>query len=118
MEIHVNPQHGSIEVSQGKELIFLKVAEIIFIEISDRKTFVHTRDKIYRSRLNLQECLKQLPDYFMQIGKSQIANIIEIASINKSLSSTPRITFHQSEKSTWVSRKYYKALLNKKRSLL
>ena len=118
MEIHLNPKHQSIEVFLDKEIFFLNISDIIFIEINNRKTYVHTKDRVYQSRLHLREFIELLPDYFQQIGKSQIANSLEISAINKSFSSIPKISFRNSAKTTWVSRKYYKALIMKKRSLL
>ncbi|MGT2948945.1 LytTR family DNA-binding domain-containing protein [Streptococcus devriesei] len=118
MEIHLNSKHQSVEVFSEKEIFFLNITDIIFIEINNRKTYVHTVNRVYQSRLNLRDFMELLPDYFQQIGKSQIANSLEISAINKSFSSTPKISFRNSAKTTWVSRKYYKELLMKKRSLL
>ena len=70
-----------INVSGDYELLRIKYSDISYISIIDRKLFVYDKDgKEYRANGTLSDIEKKLPNYFMRINKSTIANERYISS--------------------------------------
>ncbi|GEL15281.1 LytTR family DNA-binding domain-containing protein [Pediococcus cellicola] len=112
-------QEDAIACYQGETEYFLKLDQILFIETADRRLQIHTSDNIYMSKKHLYELADRLPGYFLQISKSALVNLYQINALNKSIS-TCLISFHNSHKQVYASRRYYKQLqerLNEMRSL-
>lgn len=55
--------------------------EIIFIEKVERKTFIHTRMKVYQNSESLTDLLEKLPYGFVQSHRSYIVNINQLTNI-------------------------------------
>lgn len=88
---------------------FLKPESILFIETENRQLQIHTADDIYTSKERLYEIATELPAYFMQVAKSTIVNLNQINALNKSISNC-LISFYDSHKEVYASRRYYKQL--------
>lgn len=88
---------------------FLKPSSILFIETENRQLQIHTIDEIYTSNERLYEIAEELPDYFLQVAKSTIVNLKQINALNKSISNC-LISFYDSPKEVYASRRYYKQL--------
>lgn len=90
---------------------YLTPLEILFLETSDNKVVVHTRSHIYQSTLHLYQLEEMLPHFFLRISKSTIVNTKNIRSIQRNLTGASELNFDGTNKKTFVSRSYYKALI-------
>ncbi|WP_228765833.1 LytTR family DNA-binding domain-containing protein [Bombilactobacillus apium] len=85
------------------------MTQFLFFETDNRQVQAHTQHEIYQTRLHLYELEQLLPRSFMCISKSTILNLNAIYGIEYTVSST-RITFQETAKQVYVSRKYYQQL--------
>ncbi|MBO5488488.1 MAG: LytTR family transcriptional regulator [Eubacterium sp.] len=100
----------------GKEdaEVFVRPEEILFFETDGNEVIAHTREQSYQTKYRLYELEERLPDYFMRVAKSTIANAREIRAIRKNnLSTTSVAEFAGTPKQIYVSRHYSKALKEK-----
>ena len=105
-------------ISKKQKIIFYKdnveyyidLSDILFFETEDNCINAHTRDNIYQVKYKLYELENILSNNFVRISKSTILNIDEIHSITKNLTSSSVVEFKNSQKKTYVSRRYYKDL--------
>lgn len=104
---------GSLEVCRGEADYYLKYSEIIFLETDDGIVIVHTKDQIFHTKQKLYELEQLLPPYFFRVSKSTILNTREVRCIHKNITGASEIEFTGSVKKTYVSRNYYKPLLDK-----
>ena len=98
--------------SSGAEY-FIPFAEILYFDSGDGKVYAHTARGIYSSELRLFELEEMLPLSFIRVSKSTIVNVDLIVSLRKEAVGNGEIYFKNSEKMTYFSRSYYKALRNK-----
>jgi len=73
----------------------------------------HTTEKMYESSYRLYELEEILPGYFMRISKSTIVNLKQIYSITRNLTASSAVEFCGSNKKVYVSRIFYKALIER-----
>lgn len=93
---------------------YFALSQILFFESSENnKINAHTVDDIYEIKYKLYELEEILPNNFVRISKSTIANIDYIFSISKSVTSSSLIQFNKSHKQVYISRFYYKNLKQK-----
>lgn len=104
---------GTLAVSKGDLEYFLKYSEILYMETDANNVVVHTSKQIFSTKQKLYELESQMPYYFMRVSKSTILNTREIRSIHKNITGSSEIEFANSTKKTYVSRSYYKALMDK-----
>lgn len=95
---------------QGEKEFYFSVNNILFFETSENEIHAHTKNDIYTVRYKLYELEEILPAYFMRVSKSTIINTREIYSITKNITSSSKVEFHNTHKTVYVSRNYYKAL--------
>ena len=93
--------------------ILLNPKDLLFFETDQNTLYAHDEDKAYETRYRLYELEEHLPHYFIRISKSSIVNIKEISAIEKSITSSRKISFFKSQKTLYVSRKYYPILKEK-----
>lgn len=100
---------------KGKETTYYNIPlrEILFFETDGAKVQAHTRDQILTADFKLYELEESLPGYFMRISKSTIVNLKAIYSITRNLTASSLVTFADSHKRVYVSRNYYKALVER-----
>ena len=80
----------------------------------DLECYVDVLDKIYETKQRLYELEEILPNQFLRVSKSTIANVSEIYSLQKSnLSTTSCAAFRNSHKQIFVSRHYSRVLKEK-----
>lgn len=91
----------------------IKVKNIIFFETDLNTVFAHTNDSYYETKYRLYELEEMLPNYFCRISKSSIINMKEISSLDSKITSSRTAYFHNSQKFTFISRKYYPILKEK-----
>ena len=87
--------------------------EILFFETDSDGINAHTRDNIYQTKYKLYELEELLPGSFMRISKSAIVNTSHIYSISRNLTASSVVAFADTHKQVYVSRYYYKPLINK-----
>ena len=92
---------------------YLALDEILFFETDGDGINAHTRDNIYQTKYKLYELEDLLPGCFMRISKSSIVNTNHIYSISRNLTASSVVAFAGTHKQVYVSRYYYKPLVNK-----
>ena len=98
---------------RGNTEYYLALDEILFFETDGDGINAHTRDNIYQTKYKLYELEDLLPGCFMRISKSSIVNTNHIYSISRNLTASSVVAFAGTHKQVYVSRYYYKPLVNK-----
>lgn len=98
---------------RGNTEYYLALEEILFFETDGDGINAHTRDNIYQTKYKLYELEDLLPGCFMRISKSSIVNTNRIYSISRNLTASSVVAFAGTHKQVYVSRYYYKPLVNK-----
>ena len=98
---------------RGNTEYYLALDEILFFETDGDGINAHTRDNIYQTKYTLYELEDLLPGCFMRISKSSIVNTNHIYSISRNLTASSVVAFAGTHKQVYVSRYYYKPLVNK-----
>ncbi|WP_225046533.1 LytTR family DNA-binding domain-containing protein [Lacticaseibacillus kribbianus] len=108
----LTPRPATITCYKRGVEFYLPLTEVLFIETEARQLQVHTATEIYTSKRTLHETLADLPHNFLQIAKSTVVNLDQIAAVNRSLSNC-EVAFHRSHKQVFASRRNYKQLLER-----
>lgn len=108
-----NETGHSMLLKQGQKDYYLPVEEILFFETERKAVYAHTRENILETEYKLYELEELLPGFFMRISKSAIVNLNHIYSIARNLTSSSVVEFAHSHKQVYVSRNYYKALVER-----
>lgn len=98
---------------RGNTEYYLALEEILFFETDGDGINARTRDNIYQTKYKLYELEDLLPGCFMRISKSSIVNTNHIYSISRNLTASSVVAFAGTHKQVYVSRYYYKPLVNK-----
>ena len=106
-------RNDAISFYKGDTRIYLSLAEILFFETDQNAVFAHTGDDCYEIHHRLYELEELLPSYFMRVSKSTILNIKQIFSIDKNIYASSTVCFRHTHKQVFVSRHYYKPLIEK-----
>lgn len=104
---------SSLVFYKGETRVYLSLEEILFFVTEPEGVQAHTAEDDYQTRYRLYELEELLPRYFMRVSKSTILNTREIFSIEKNLYSSSSVMFRHSHKQVYVSRRYYKLLIDK-----
>lgn len=91
----------------------IPIESILFFESEDDKVYAQTGQKHYLTRYKLYELETMLPSYFIRTSKSTIVNVLEIASVERTLSGSSTLYFFNSNKSGYCSRLYSGSLKRK-----
>ena len=91
---------------KGEEQYYLALSEILFFETEGEKVYAHTAGDSYETGQRLYELESMLPNYFVRISRSTIANTLHIFSIQKGLTRVGLVSFRNSYKEVYVSRMY------------
>lgn len=92
---------------------YLPLDRILFFETENKEVRVHTKTEIYDTEYKLYELEELLPGYFMRISKSTIVNLKQVYSISRNLTASSLVEFANCHKQVYVSRNYYKALVDR-----
>ena len=103
----------SLVLTRGETDYFVPQEQILFFETEGKTVSAHTADKMYETQYRLYELEEMLPGSFMRISKSTIVNLNRIYSITRNLTASSVIEFSDSIKKVYVSRNYYKALIER-----
>ncbi len=104
---------GKMEFTKGERQYYLSLEEILFFETEGGSVEAHTAQDVFQTRLKLYELEEILPRHFMRISKSSILNTSLVYAINRNLTSSSVVEFQNSHKQVYVSRNYYKTLIDK-----
>ena len=104
---------GTLAVSREDVDYYLSHDEILFFETDENRVAVHTDRQIYYTKQKLYELEESLPSTFLRVSKSTILNTAKIRSIRKNLAGASEVQFAHSLKSAYVSRNYYRLLMDK-----
>lgn len=102
-----------LAVSKGDTEYFLTLDEILFLETDNTSVAVHTKDQLFTTKQRLYELEELLPTRFMRVSKSTIINTAAIRAIHKNIAGASEVEFAGTNKKTFVSRSYFKALMSK-----
>lgn len=92
------------------ETFILEVAQVIYIETVDKKTFLYTKTDIYETNLKLYELEEQLSKAdFLRINKSCLMNLRHIVSLKADIERKIQATMSNKEKLI-ISRQYAEAV--------
>lgn len=97
-------------VTKGEAEYYLLLEEILFFETTDSMVSVHTKEKIYQTKLRLYELEELLPASFIRVSKSTILNSSKIRALHKNLTGASEVEFGGTNKKVFVSRNYFKPL--------
>lgn len=97
----------------GNTRYFVPKREILFFESLDGKVVAHTADNIYGTTYKLYELEQLLPSFFARASKSCIVNTDAIYSLRKNITGASEITFRTCHKKVYLSRSYYKPLMER-----
>ena len=103
----------SLVLTRGETDYFVPQEQILFFETEGKTVSAHTEDKMYETQYRLYELEEMLTGSFMRISKSTIVNLNRIYSITRNLTASSVIEFSDSIKKVYVSRSYYKALIER-----
>ncbi|NLW15419.1 MAG: LytTR family transcriptional regulator [Erysipelothrix sp.] len=87
--------------------------DILFFETDLEIVYAHTLTGIYETKYRLYELEEALPRFFIRISKSSIINTKEVSSVDMAITSSRAVSFYDSKKKVYVSRKYYPLLKEK-----
>ncbi len=88
----------------------INIREIYYIESVDKKTFIYTKDQVFRSERKLYHFMEELQGHeFVQVSKACIINLDVLKHIKSLYNSRMEATLINDEKIT-VSRTYLSAI--------
>ena len=107
------PEKSCMSLQDGDTSYYVPLGEILLFETEGKKIQAHTAQKLYLTERKLYELEESLPGCFMRISKSAIVNLDHIYSITKNLAASSAVEFYGTAKKVYVSRNYYKALIER-----
>lgn len=109
-------QKKLVGVKDGERHL-LDVKDILYIDTTDKKTFLYTEKAVYESALKLYELEDALRELdFLRAGRSVIVNFRKIKSIRPELGGRMLVTMDNAEQ-VYVSRQYAGELKEKLREV-
>lgn len=109
-QLQMDSDHpDQIEGMMDNTSYYLSINDILFFETDAKQVMAHTTRNAYCVKYKLYELENLLGGQFMRISKSTILNLDQIYAITKSISNC-QIKFHDSYKTVYVSRRYYRDL--------
>lgn len=97
---------------KGEREFFFALSDILFFETEETGICAHTGNDVYSVKYKLYELEEMLPKYFIRVSKSTILNVNQIFSLDWNLTSSSTVSFRNTHKQVYVSRRYSKTLKN------
>ena len=94
---------GKLIVRFDRSIYFIPYEDIFFIEKVERKSVIHTKDKIFETYENLSMLEERLPNVFIQTHRSYLVNFQHVSNIRHS-GETYLIFFYGYDKPAYISR--------------
>ena len=106
-----NPHQLHCQIQTPKGIYNIPLNHILFIECSQKKSFIHTNSEIFTLPLPLYRIKEVLPPHlFIQTHRSFLVNLNHISHIDKQTDPWT-IFFFQSEKRAYISRNSRQVIL-------
>ena len=103
---YLRTNDACIVVKEGMERKFINVHEIYYVESLERKTFVYTKDQVYRAEKKLTQLQKELAIYdFVLVSRTCLLNLNHLKSVETISNSRLEGTLRNGEKIS-ISRTY------------
>ncbi|WP_069650319.1 LytR/AlgR family response regulator transcription factor [Caloranaerobacter ferrireducens] len=112
-QIVKNNKTDKIVVKNKKEIFFIPLDTVLFIEKQNKDTIIHVRDKEYLSKQTLNELENKLPKNFLRVHKSYIVNKDKITRITNIGNRSFEIRFSNTSKIALMSRYKFEELKEK-----
>ena len=109
---HTNSDRN-ILLHKDEKSYYMPLEKILFFETENKQIWAHTVNEMYETDYKLYELEELLPGSFMRVSKSTIVNLNHIYSITKNITASSVVEFHGTHKQIYVSRNYYKALVER-----
>lgn len=109
----VDKKERDILLYKNEKSYYIPSNSILFFETENKQIWAHTANEMFETEYKLYELEEVLPGYFMRISKSAIVNLNQIYSITKNVTSSSVVEFDECHKKVYVSRNYYKALIER-----
>lgn len=109
---HTNSDRN-ILLHKDEKSYYMPLKKILFFETENKQIWAHTVNEMYETDYKLYELEELLPGSFMRVSKSTIVNLNHIYSITKNITASSVVEFHGTHKQIYVSRNYYKALVER-----
>ncbi|MCL2213354.1 MAG: LytTR family transcriptional regulator [Oscillospiraceae bacterium] len=103
----------AIVYHKGEREFYLPSSDILFFETDGEAVYAHSKSEMYSVTYRLYQLEELLPNEFVRISKSTVANTSQIMSLTKTLPSSVSVQFFDTHKQVHVSRHYYKQLKEK-----
>lgn len=88
-----------LAVDDDEKSSYLSVKDIYYIESLERKTFIYTKDKVFRTNKKLYQFVEEYKDLsFVQINKSCLLNIDVLVHVRTLFNSRLEATLDNGEK--------------------
>jgi len=98
---------------KNNQTYILDAATVLYIDTTDKKTFIYTEADVYESSLRLYELEENLSaSDFFRAGKSSIINFNKIKSLKSDIDGRLTVTMENNERLV-VSRQYASFIKNK-----
>ena len=97
---------------KGEKEFYFTLSDILFFETEESGICAHTGTDIYNVKYKLYELEEMLPKCFLRVSKSTILNTNQIYSLDWNLTSSSTVSFRNTHKQVYVSRRYSKTLKN------
>ena len=109
-QLQMDSDHpDQIEGMMDNTSYYLSINDILFFETDAKQVILHTQDRACLDKHKLYELENILGAGFMRISKSTIINLDQIYGLTRSISDC-KIQFHDTYKTVYASRRYYKEL--------
>lgn len=106
LKSHINLFHAKLTAKRNQETVFVELAEVLYFESVDNRTFVYTSDAVMEIKYRLYELENLLPsEDFFRISKAQIVNVNQIKALAPGFNRTLFATMTNGEQ-VYISRKY------------
>lgn len=108
-QLQTDSEHPDQIEGMDNTSYYLSINDILFFETDAKQVMAHTTRNAYFVKYKLYELENLLSGQFMRVSKSTILNLDQIYAVTKSISNC-QIKFHDSYKTVYVSRRYYRDL--------
>ncbi len=103
---HIERLDTKLQAKNGGETCFVHLADVLYFESVDNRTFLYTEQAVMEIRQRLYALEDWLPEKdFMRSSKSQILNLAKIRSLKPEINRTILVTMCNGERLS-ISRKY------------
>lgn len=109
LKTHIELYDNTLKAKHGNNICFVRVAEVLYFEAVDNRTFLYTEKEVMEIKQRLYELELILSDKdYIRISKSLIVNVNKIVRLMPELNRTITVEMCNCEKLV-ISRRYVAA---------